>query len=171
MATPLIEIRRLRASEWHLLKMLRIGALLSDPASSWDTADEALAYDDSYWTSFAGKLASPQGSRCLVLELDGEIEGTVFGTRRGKHEYRVGGIWIDPLMRGNGYGSLLVQQVVEWAKADSKAVIKLWCHVGPQTAFYVKNGFQSRNVFREHQSDGRQIVEMQWCALKPERKV
>lgn len=35
-------------------------------------------------------------------------------------------------------------------------------HVGPQTTFYVKNGFRSLDRLRDHESDGRQIVEMQW---------
>lgn len=97
-----------------------------------------------------------------MLELDGAIIGTVFGTRKGDHEYRVGGLSVVPALRGKGYGSLLVQRVVEWANADPFAVIQLWCHVGPQTALYVQNGFHSLGVFRKHDSDGREIVEMQW---------
>lgn len=100
-----------------------------------------------------------------MLEVDGTIIGTVFGTRKGEHEYRVGGLWIAPPSRRKGYGSLLVQRVVNWANDDPSAAIRLWCHVGPQTAFYSKNGFHSLGTLRQHESDGRQIVEMQWsCA-------
>jgi GNAT superfamily N-acetyltransferase len=157
-----VEIRRLRADEWPLLRDLRLRALGSDPASFWETEDEARAHDDSYWTAVAERLSIPDGSRFLVLQVDGAIIGTVFGTRKAEHEYRVGGLWVFPASRGKGYGSLLVQQVVEWAKADPSSVVQLWCHVGPQTAFYVKNGFHSLDRFRMHESDGRQIVEMQW---------
>ncbi|SAL88494.1 acetyltransferase [Caballeronia arvi] len=157
-----VKIRRLRADEWQLLKDLRLEALRSDPASFWETEEEARAYEDSYWSTLAERLATPDGSRFLILEVDGAIIGTVFGTRKGEHEYRVGGLWIAPALRGEGYGSRLVQQVIEWATADPAAIIQLWCHVGPQTAFYAKNGFHSLDIFRTHESDGRQIVEMQW---------
>ena len=82
--------------------------------------------------------------------------------KKNENEYRIGGLWVAPTLRGRGYGSRLVQHVIDWAKADPSAAIQLWCHVGPQTAFYVKNGFHSLDRFRRHESDGRQIVEMQW---------
>jgi GNAT superfamily N-acetyltransferase len=167
MNVPVIRLRRLRADEWQLLKDLRLGALRSDPASFWETEDEARGYVDSYWTALAERVSTPDGSRFLVLALDDAIIGTVFGTRKGEHEYHVGGLWVAPNLRGKGYGSLLVQHVVEWTKADPFAVVQLWCHVGPQTAFYAKNGFPR---WTDSGRTNRMVAKLSRCSGLARRK-
>jgi GNAT superfamily N-acetyltransferase len=159
-------IRRLRSDEWRLLKDLRLRALRSDPESFWDTEDEALAHDDSYWQSLAEKLATPDGPRFLILEVENEIAGVVFGSKKGDAEYGIGGLWVAPGSRGKGYGSLLVQEVVGWARSNPAAEILIWCHVGPEQAFYARNGFHELDQFRTHVSDGRRIVRMQWSETR-----
>jgi GNAT superfamily N-acetyltransferase len=154
-----------------LLKNLRLKALDSDPQSYWETQDDARAYDDAYWTAFAVKLTKPDGSRMFILEHAESIGGFVYGVKKEGHEYRVGGLWIDPTQRRRGQGSTLVQHVVAWARADSDAAfIQLWCPVGSTMSFYEKNGFRSLNRFRVHESDGRRIVEMEWHDVAPAQR-
>jgi GNAT superfamily N-acetyltransferase len=163
MNTSSFSIRSLQPGEWALLKTLRITALDSDPQSYWETAADARTCDDVYWNTFARKLTSPNGSRMFILESASVDSGFVFGVRKDGDEYRVGGLWVDPAQRRKGFGSLLVQEVVAWARADSTtAVIQLWCSIGPAMAFYQRNGFHSLERFRTNDSDGRQIVEMEW---------
>jgi GNAT superfamily N-acetyltransferase len=161
-------IRTLQPDEYRLLKALRLKALGSDPLSFWETVDEARAYNDAYWTTFTSKLTQPGGSRMFILEHGKSIGGFVFGVKKDGDEYRVGGLWVDPAHRSKGYGSLLVQQVVAWAVSDSNtAVIQLWCAFDSTMSFYQKNGFHSLGRFRSNDSDGRQIVEMEWRDADP----
>ncbi|WP_233857462.1 GNAT family N-acetyltransferase [Paraburkholderia sp. HD33-4] len=163
MKTSDLAVRCLRPDEWRLLKALRLSALACDPQSYWETVDEARARDDAYWKTFAGKLTAPEGSRMFLVEQAQRVVAFVFAVRKDGDEYRIGGLWVDPVHRRKGLGSLLVQQVITWARADSPAaVIQLWCHTGPALSFYRRNGFESLCRFRTHESDGRQIVEMEW---------
>ena len=95
-------IRYLHADEWRLLKTLRLRALGTDPQSYWETVDDALAYDDAYWATFAEKLTRPASSRMFILECSGSIRGFVYGIKKEGSAYRVGGLWIDPAHREKG---------------------------------------------------------------------
>ncbi|MGF6874007.1 GNAT family N-acetyltransferase [Paraburkholderia sp. MM5477-R1] len=130
---------------------------------STGTEEEARARDDDFWKTFASKLTPPERSRMFIVEHHQRVAAFVFGVRKETDEYRIGGLWVDPVHRREGFGSVLLQQVVTWARADSpSAVVQLWCHTGPALSFYRKNGFHSLARFRTHESDGRQIVEMEW---------
>lgn len=155
--------RCLQPDEWRLLKVLRLRALGSDPQSFWETADEAGARDDVYWQTFASKMTTPAASRMFIVEHAEGVAGFVFGVKKDDDEYSVGGLWVDPAHRRKELGSLLVQQVVAWARADSHAAaIRLWCHTGPSLSFYQRNGFQPLDRYRTNDNDGRRIVEMEW---------
>lgn len=155
-------IRCLKPHEWQLLKALRVRALAEAPQSYWETADEVGARDDVYWMTFARKLTTPGGSRMFIVGHDESVAGFIFGVKHDGDEYRVGGLWVDPMQRRKGLGTSLVQEVVRWAKRDSNtAVIQLWCPIGSTESFYERNGFHSLNRFRPHDADGRQIVEME----------
>lgn len=156
-------VRCLQPGEWRLLKTLRLTALACDPQAYWETVDDARARDDVYWNTFASKVTAPEGSRMFLVEHAQTVAAFVFGVKKDGDEYSVGGLWVDPVHRRKGLGSLLVQQVVAWARADSHAaVIRLWCHTGPALSFYRRNGFQSLDRFRTNDPDGRRIVEMEW---------
>ncbi|WP_180731928.1 GNAT family N-acetyltransferase [Paraburkholderia sp. PGU19] len=163
MTTSEFAIRCLQPEEWHLLKALRLRALGCDPQSYWETVDEASARDDVYWKNFTSKVTTPDGSQMFIVEHSESVAAFVFGVKKDDDEYSVGGLWVDPVHRRKGFGSLLVQQVITWARADSHtAVIRLWCHTGQALSFYQRNGFQSLDKFRTNDVDGRQIVEMMW---------
>ena len=158
-------IRCLGQDEWPLLKALRVRALAEDPQSFWETADDARTRDDVYWMTFTRKLTTSGGSRMFMAANGESVAGFVFGVKKEGAEYRIGGLWVDPLRRKQGLGSLLVQEVVKWAKADSNtAVIQLWCPVGSTVSFYESNGFRPLDRLRTNDADGRQIVEMEWSA-------
>ncbi|WP_308445090.1 GNAT family N-acetyltransferase [Paraburkholderia flagellata] len=125
--------------------------------------EEASARDDAYWNTFARKVTTLEGSRMFIVVHPESVAAFVFGVKKDNDEYSVGGLWVDPVHRRKGFGSLLVQQVVTWARADShSAVIRLWCHTGSSLSFYQRNGSQSLDRYRINGFDGRRIVEMEW---------
>jgi GNAT superfamily N-acetyltransferase len=159
---PALTIRSLQHAEWPLLKALRLRALRSDPEAFWESAEAVGVHDDAYWSAFARKLTSPDGSRLFILQSGEIIIGMVFGVVKEGAAYRVGGLWVDPAQRGKGHGTRLVQHVVAWARTHPDAQIQLWCPSGPTMHFYRCNGFFSLDRYRTNEADGRQIVEMQW---------
>ena len=48
--------------------------------------------------------------------------------------------------------------------ATGMTSIRLWSPADETVHFYEKNGFRPLSRIRTHPSDGRQIVEMEWCA-------
>jgi GNAT superfamily N-acetyltransferase len=101
----------------------------------------------------------------FILEQDGVVSGFIYGISKDAGEYRIGGLWVDPACRGRKYGYALVQRVVSWATAQpGMTSIRLWSPTDETAHFYEKNGFKPLGGIRTHPSDGRQIVEMEWCA-------
>ncbi len=142
MSAPEFVVRCLQPDEWRLLKALRLEALACDSQSYWETEEQSLARDDDFWMTFARELTPPQRSRMFIVEHAPRVAVFVFGVRKDSDEYRIGGLWVDPVHRRKGLGSVLVQQVVTWARADSpSAVVQLWCHTGPALLFYKKTAF------------------------------
>ena len=99
--------------------LLRLWALVYDdgPASPWrDHAHE-------WFTRF---VDDPASARFPVVEVDGDIVATAVGTlelgvpnphcRRGR-TVRLANVVTVPAHRGRGYGTLLVRDVVAWARS------------------------------------------------------
>src|SRR4051812_2265137 len=101
-------IRNLRREEWGLLKDLRIKSLRHDPQSFWEKLTDVGKHDDGYWKKLAEELTTPYGSCMFILEQDNEVAGFVYGIKKEGGVFRLGGLWINPNHRDNGYGSLLV---------------------------------------------------------------
>jgi GNAT superfamily N-acetyltransferase len=161
-------IRSLQSGELELLKSLRLTALRSDPQAYWETSAATEAHDHSYWANLALELTRPVGSQMFILEHGSHEKdhgpiGFVFGIHKPMGDYRVGGLWVDPDYRRQGYGSMLVQQVVTWAqyRADMTS-IRLWT-ADALIGFYKRNGFISLDRTQTHPSDGREFIEMEWC--------
>ncbi len=103
-------------------QLLRLWALLFDED---DTADH------EPWRSYArewfGRFVSePSTARFPVIEVDGDIVAAAIGTlelgvpnpysRRGR-TVRLANVITANEHRGHGYGSLLVRDVIEWARS------------------------------------------------------
>ncbi len=52
-------------------------------------------------------------------------------------------LWVHPTWRGRGVGDLLVQAVLDWAREQGHAELRLWVSAdnGPAERLYARHGF------------------------------
>lgn len=156
-------IRFLKENEWELLKDLRLEALSCDPEAFWDTLEETTNFEDEYWFNLSQELTKKSGSRMFICENAKTIIGFVYGIRKDESNFSLGGLWITPKLRADGFGKILVQEVIKWAMKETPApILKIWSPKDSTTNFYSKLGFLQLNNEKKNPVDGRKIVEMEY---------
>jgi ribosomal protein S18 acetylase RimI-like enzyme len=108
-----IEIRPLLASEWQVLKDLRIRALTDAPDAFGPTAQDAGSQPDDYWQR--GAQRSAKGDQRLFIACSGEDPvGLVSAVRDPEAAGHIGAMWVDPRARGSGLGRRLLEVACDW---------------------------------------------------------
>lgn len=100
-----VEVRPLEASEWRLLRELRLRALRDAPDAFGPTAADAETRTDEWWQDGAARLAHPK-ARLLVAEEGGRGVGLISAVATGDVGH-LGAMWVDPRVRGTGLGRRL----------------------------------------------------------------
>ncbi len=156
-------IREIGDEECNLIKSMRLKSLRSDPLSFWETLEETERQPDEYWKKLANELNAPCGSRMFVLGDRFNIFGYVYGIKSDAINYRLGGLWVDPVYRGKGYGGMLVDHVIAWVKRQTFVnSLKLWCPDDGTIQFYEIKNFRKLDRKMVNSKDGRVIIEMEY---------
>lgn len=107
------EIRPLHATEWQVLKDLRIRALSDSPDAFGPTAGDARAQSDDYWQRGARRFA--EGDQRLFIACSGaDRVGLVSAVRDPEAAGHIGAMWVDPRARGSGLGRRLLEAACDW---------------------------------------------------------
>lgn len=130
-------IRRLAEEDWALLRDLRLTALRDAPGAFWATYAQEVGLDEEAWRTrlrdrlvFAGYHA-------------GEPAGLVGGYVDGDGEANLMMMWVAPAARGSGLAGLLIETVLDWARAAGRPRVLLWV-ADPNTGarrLYERHGF------------------------------
>lgn len=135
-----MEIRLTQATDWRLLKQVRLAALLDTPTAFGVSYQTAADYTDEQWKDRASSAAGTEF--WLAIEHDkplGMIGGGVSQTNR----YNLIGMWVEPAARGSGLATRLVEAVK--SRATGKGHDRVFLDVSPDNAraanFYLKQGF------------------------------
>jgi GNAT superfamily N-acetyltransferase len=139
-----LDIQRLRADQWPLLRELRLAALRDAPAAFGQSIENALAQPDDEWISAARSASAGDRRAWFVALLDGRAVGLVQARRRLPHDCLVFSMWVAPRARRAGAGRALLEAVDTWAGRWGARRVVLWVIAGNDAAmrFYLDIGFE-----------------------------
>jgi len=88
----------------------------------------------------------PRRSRCWIAELDGERVGSVFVVPASKSIAKLRLLLVDPRARGRGLGRRLVEESIDFARAQGYRRLVLWTqsNLAAARAIYRACGFELR---------------------------
>jgi GNAT superfamily N-acetyltransferase len=139
-----LEVRRIRPTDWQVLRELRLASLADAPEAFGQRYEEAGVIDDRDWLATARAAASGDRRAWFIAWEDGRATGLVQGRRRPPSDCLLFSMWVAPSARRKGTGGALVQAVDEWGQGWGASRIVLWVVDGNQGAlgFYQRIGFR-----------------------------
>jgi GNAT superfamily N-acetyltransferase len=107
-----VEVRRIHAEDWALVREIRLRALADSPDAFRMTLAEEESEPEAVWRERAGG----PGLTLVVLE-DGRrvAMGGAFAPPDSATAF-VWGMWTEPESRGRGYGARLLTDLVTWCR-------------------------------------------------------
>lgn len=136
----MVDVRRLNASQWLVLRELRLAALTDTPDAFAASFTDERDHDDAYWVDAARRQA-------WFVAWSGEHSvGLAAGSASWDCELAerdLVAMWVDPGHRRRGIGSMLVDAVRGWAAEQGADALALWVIDGNQAAksAYLTCGF------------------------------
>ncbi|CAN5826158.1 GNAT family N-acetyltransferase [soil metagenome] len=139
-----VEVRRIAAHDWLLLRDLRLASLADAPEAFGQRHEEAAKTPDEEWQQTA--RASTEGKRrawFLARDGEGEVVGLVQARRRTPADCLLFSMWVTPAARGGGVGRALVEAVADWGATWGAQRVVLWVYGANRGAqqFYERLGF------------------------------
>lgn len=133
-------VRRVGASEWRLIRALRLEALADSPRAFGSTFGREEAFSDAEWIAFCAPFS------WFAAEEDGRAVGLVAGCMGGRAApgaCEVISMWVEAAARGGGAAVGLIRAVRTWAEAQGASMMLLWVSDGNERArhFYERLGF------------------------------
>lgn len=138
-----VDVRRITADDWPVLRELRLQGLLDAPQAFGQTHDNALAIPDSEWQQIARVSASGDARLWLIASLSGADLGLVQARRRAPHDCLVFSMWVASGARRTGVGRVLIDSIADWAARWGARRLVLWVFGANEDAqrFYERIGF------------------------------
>lgn len=98
--------------------------------------------DEAVFGDVEGRILAPGGAIFFVLA-DGEPLGTCAMQVESPGVYQLAKMAVDPAARGRGYGDLLMDAAIAWARARGARRVELLSNttLAPAIALYRKHGF------------------------------
>jgi len=136
-------VRRITASDWRLLRELRLQSLRDAPEAFGQSHENALRIPDDDWRATARASAQGNSRTWLIAEAETQPVGVVQARRRAPDDCLVFSMWVVPAARRSGIGRQLIDAVTEWATGWGARRIVLWVFAANEGAqrFYMSIGF------------------------------
>ncbi len=145
-------VRRVRADEGGVLRMIRLAALLDAPSAFGSSHAAEVDRPDDHWASRATLGADGTTSATFFAIVDRSAVGIVGGWRPDPlgSSVELVSMWVSPARRRTGIAAALVEAVVSWASATGATTVELWVTRGNVAAIglYEAAGFRPTG---EHQ--------------------
>lgn len=134
-----MEIISVIESNWEELKSIRLAALKDSPNAFSASYEVALGFSEEEWRS----RARGTDGRHFFIAKNGLVSIGVIGGLYKTGEYEVISLWVSPEQRGNGVAKMLINSVIQHAKALNKSSIFLEVDANNISAckLYEKHGF------------------------------
>jgi ribosomal protein S18 acetylase RimI-like enzyme len=156
-----IVVRRVRPSDWRLLKLCRLRALLLDPASFGTSLAKSAGQPERHWRDLAAGHAGGR-DRSILLALD---DRAAVGMIRIEREnppdlFGIYSLWVDPAHRRRGVAARLLGEAERWAHSVGARRTELFVAVaaGPALALYRRSGYSPSGRVDDPRDDG--VVEI-----------
>lgn len=135
-----MEVRMTAATDWMLLKKVRLAALSDAPTAFGVSYQTAANYTDEQWQERASAAAGPEFWLAFV---DGDAVGMIGAGISRTNRYNLIGMWVEQHVRGSGIARSLVDAVK--SRALQKGHNLVFLDVSPDNAraanFYLRQGF------------------------------
>jgi GNAT superfamily N-acetyltransferase len=155
-------IRSCTPEEWRRLRALRYVAMEEAPYAAIETLSRERALADEVWQERARPSAREVW---LVAEAANELVATALAVFEEADETAyLGGMWVEPKLRGRGIGRALVNAAFDWAKQRGARRIKLEVSSANESAvrLFEETGFSRTGATRPLASERRaSAVEME----------
>ncbi len=143
----MLEVKPILPQHWPLLKDVRLRALADAPYAFGTTLAEAQAYSDAEWQARARRFSElPPAAGCITYWDNtpcGMASAYLPAERPDAAELTA--FWVAPEHRGRGVADALITFIVNWASAQSLAVLEATVVEDNHRAiaFYKRMGFQA----------------------------
>jgi DNA-binding MarR family transcriptional regulator/GNAT superfamily N-acetyltransferase len=153
--------------------------LLRDPQPGdmgWIVHRQAVLYAQEYgWNNEYEALVAeivakyvrefdPKGERCWIAERHGKVVGSVFVVRQDEATAKLRLLYVDPVARGFGIGTRLVDECLRFARRTGYRRMELWTNsvLADARRIYERAGF---HLVQEegHRSFGKDLVGQVWA--------
>ncbi|MBM4385231.1 MAG: GNAT family N-acetyltransferase [Deltaproteobacteria bacterium] len=138
-------IRELRATDWRAFREIRLRALAESPDAFQQTLAGASAWPDAQWEELVAGVAASPTHALFIAERAGRAIGVVYARLESERPEiaHLGAMWIDPDARRAGVGRLVVDAVLDWARARNAKRVELQVTEGNGRAerLYARAGF------------------------------
>ena len=157
-----MKIRRLTPGDSALLRRLRLRALTDAPSAFGSTYEREEAFTDEEWRH---RLRVDGHPHFVCEGPDGAAVGIAAGVRDDTDAalaYLMS-MWVAPDARGSGAADGLIGRVIEWARDEGIATIRLHVTEGNARAerVYDRNGFSRTGTMIVRDHDGVAEGEME----------
>jgi ribosomal protein S18 acetylase RimI-like enzyme len=140
-----VEIRPIRADEWHRWRDARLRMLREEAAYFSTRYEDAVREPDDVWRTRTAEAAEGRDKVLFLAEDGGALLGVVGGFRRlDPLEVQLVSLWVDPGARGGGVARSLIRAVASWARDRGAQRVVLFVQEAnePGRALYLKAGFR-----------------------------
>ena len=153
-----VEVRDLQVGDigWIIHRQ----GILYDEEHGWNGDYEVLVAE--ILTTYV-KNRDPSRERAWIAEREGEILGSVFLVRASDDVAKLRLLYVEPVARGLGLGSRLVEECIAYARACSYQRLTLWTQniLLPARTIYKKYGF-TLTAEQPHHMFGKDLVAETW---------
>lgn len=147
-----VTVRRVRADEGPVLKVIRLAALLDSPSAFGSTHAAEVHQPDEHWAARASLGAAGRRSAIYLAIVDPSVGGIIGGYRPDPagSSIELVSMWVSPPQRRAGIAAKLVEALVGWANETNATSVDLWVARGNEAAvrLYEAAGFRETS---EHQ--------------------
>jgi ribosomal protein S18 acetylase RimI-like enzyme len=111
-----VNIRRVRAEDWQLVRCVRLAALADAPSAFGRTLAQDVAEPDSHWQEVTARNAAGETSCAFLALIDDVPCGYVVGVLTEPKQAELYALWVAANVRRRGTGLALTQAVAVWAR-------------------------------------------------------
>jgi ribosomal protein S18 acetylase RimI-like enzyme len=138
-----VEIRQARATDWELLRELRLRALADAPDAFASTLDKEVAFPQEVWRQWAE--GGPTSANFLAHRGGAGIGmAAIFADPSAPRRMHLVAMWVDPSHRRRGVARALIDRAVRWADQRQACEVVLWVadHNRAAWTLYERIGFR-----------------------------